>query len=365
MAGSKSKSKSKSFNLNVSDIEKELQGINLEIVKQQLASIQQQFEFQQQQFATAGTALGQQQQLGEIEAGLFTPEQQRERLLQQIARQDAQAAAGDEILQAELDRIRQGPGATDEQKALINEATEAQIRSGESDILSFGQDALNLITEELAPSRGLRPSDTPIQDRGFKLGGELARQQGQLVSGLRGAQAQAELNFPLAANASQAALGQFQQQLGQSGAQFNQQLQQQAFQNRLNLFGQAGQQGLGTASLTADSNLQQAFKPQIGTQGKSKSAGGGISSKTMKSNKRPLDEAAVLEALMQVPVEKWIYKFPTVGEHGDRIGPYAEDFYAAFGVGDGRTIQYMDAIGVLMASVQALTARVKELENGD
>jgi len=264
--------------MKFSDLEKELQGINLDIVKKQFETLVNQADFQQRAFQVIEPVLANMLQQQQVEAGLFTPEQQRQRMLDQIAREDQMYAAQDELLQTELARIRGGTGATDEQKALINAATEAQIQRGESDIKAFGQDALQMIAQELAPSRGLRPTDTPIQDRGFQVGKEMARQYGQLVTGLRGEQAQAELNFPLAANQSQAALSQYQQQLNQSALQFNQQLQQQAQQNRLNLFGQTGQLGLNLYGVGQPfANLQQAFKPQIGqfsTSSGSSSSGG-------------------------------------------------------------------------------------------
>lgn len=263
---SKQESRSETFQFGFTDLEELLQGINLETLQSQIASINEQFQFQQEAFEAARGAFGELTAEQQLQAELFTPEERRAQAISEQERRQRFGEAQDELLQRQLEQIRAGPGATPEQQRLINEATEAQIRRGEEDILGFGREALGLITQELAPSRGLRPTDTPIQDRAFKVGGELARQQGRLVSDLRGAQAAAELNFPLAAGAQQAGLTQFQQQLGQAGQQFNQQLQQQAFQNRLNLFGQAGQLGLGLIGGTQPAvNLQQAFRPQLGT----------------------------------------------------------------------------------------------------
>lgn len=86
-------------------------------------------------------------------------------------------------------------------------------------------------------------------------------------------------------------------------------------------------------------------------------------SKGWKEGKAPVDYQKVLELMEQLPVELWRYKTDAVdGGATQHIGPYAEDFHALFGMGDGKTIQVIDAIGVLMASVKALAARVKELE---
>jgi hypothetical protein len=64
---------------------------------------------------------------------------------------------------------------------------------------------------------------------------------------------------------------------------------------------------------------------------------------------------------MKMPVETWTYK----GEKKTHIGPYAEDFRDATGVGDGVTISFIDAIGLLMAATQELAKRVKDMEHGD
>ncbi len=258
---------SKTFQFDFTDLEDLLAGVNLDVVQQQIASITEVFGFQRVGAGAAAQGIGAISRDERLAAELFTDEERSAQLQEDFDRQQRSGQAFDELLQTELDRIRQGPGATPEQLDLINQSTEAQIRRGESDILEFGQRAVNLISEELAPSRGLRPSDTPIQDRAFRIGGELQRQQGQLVSGLRGAQAQAELNFPLAAGQQQAALSQFQQGLLQSGSQFQAQLAQQAQANRLNLFGQAGQLGLGLVGQTQPfPGLQQSFKPQLGQE---------------------------------------------------------------------------------------------------
>jgi hypothetical protein len=44
------------------------------------------------------------------------------------------------------------------------------------------------------------------------------------------------------------------------------------------------------------------------------------------------------------------------------VGSHAEDFQAAFGVGDGITISPIDAISVCLAAIQALSQKVESLE---
>ena len=54
--------------------------------------------------------------------------------------------------------------------------------------------------------------------------------------------------------------------------------------------------------------------------------------------------------------QHWRYR----GDAAPHIGPYAEDFAAAF-AGDGRSIDLMDAVGATMSAVKGLAARVEAL----
>jgi len=83
-----------------------------------------------------------------------------------------------------------------------------------------------------------------------------------------------------------------------------------------------------------------------------------ISSKAVKESKRPVSTGEILAAMKDLPVERWKY----INHKEDHIGPYAEDFRALFGVGDGKTIDVIDAIGVLMASVKALAKELDEVK---
>jgi hypothetical protein len=87
-----------------------------------------------------------------------------------------------------------------------------------------------------------------------------------------------------------------------------------------------------------------------------------ISSRTFKTPEGSIDTTALLAAVATLPVETWRYKAETGLETRPHIGPYAEDFQAAFGVGDGVTINPIDAVGVCLAAIQALTQKVEALE---
>lgn len=71
------------------------------------------------------------------------------------------------------------------------------------------------------------------------------------------------------------------------------------------------------------------------------------------------DPLYVLERLSAVPIQTWRYK----GEDESIIhmGPTAQDFYGAFGLGnDDRQIVTVDADGVTMAAIQGLYELVRE-----
>jgi len=83
------------------------------------------------------------------------------------------------------------------------------------------------------------------------------------------------------------------------------------------------------------------------------------SRRASKENFGAVDAAAVLERVAALPVLRWNY----IAEDDavQHIGPVAEDFQAAFGVGAGDGIATVDADGVALAAIQALNAQVKEL----
>ncbi|MEW5702080.1 MAG: tail fiber domain-containing protein [Candidatus Zixiibacteriota bacterium] len=101
------------------------------------------------------------------------------------------------------------------------------------------------------------------------------------------------------------------------------------------------------------------------TAGVQLASGGGswssISDRNAKENIEPVDGAALLAKLASIPVAMWNYKSqPTEVRH---IGPMAQDFYNAFGVGeDDKHITTIDADGVAFAAIQALHAKTQEID---
>jgi hypothetical protein len=84
------------------------------------------------------------------------------------------------------------------------------------------------------------------------------------------------------------------------------------------------------------------------------------SSRTLKEGFAGVDGEDLLARIRGVPVQTWSY----INEPGGvrHLGPFAEDFRAAFGLGsDGRSIGLLDLGGVNFAAVQALEVRTAEL----
>jgi hypothetical protein len=83
------------------------------------------------------------------------------------------------------------------------------------------------------------------------------------------------------------------------------------------------------------------------------------SDREAKANFAPVDSQEVLARLSQLPIQTWNYK--TQAPSIRHIGPTAQDFQAAFGVGeDDRHISTVDADGVTMAAIQGLYELTQE-----
>ena len=76
------------------------------------------------------------------------------------------------------------------------------------------------------------------------------------------------------------------------------------------------------------------------------------SDRNLKTDVAPLDDAAVLAKVDALPISRWSYK----SERGVRhVGPMAQDFYAAFKVGeDDKHITSIDEDGVALSAIKAL-----------
>jgi len=79
-----------------------------------------------------------------------------------------------------------------------------------------------------------------------------------------------------------------------------------------------------------------------------------------KEGLEPVAAADVLEKLKSLPMYTWRYKGQE--ERVNHIGPTAQDFNQAFGVGEHSThISAIDADGVALSAIQALTKENADL----
>ena len=84
-----------------------------------------------------------------------------------------------------------------------------------------------------------------------------------------------------------------------------------------------------------------------------------ISDRALKEGFAPVDPRQVLARVAALPIETWSYK----GDAARHLGPMAQDFAAAFGLGaDDRHIFPLDAGGVALAAIQGLHALVQAQE---
>jgi hypothetical protein len=102
-----------------------------------------------------------------------------------------------------------------------------------------------------------------------------------------------------------------------------------------------------------------------GTTGCNLPAGSGVfnctSSRLTKENFELVDGEGVLAKLRTIPVSTWNYI--TEGQNVRHMGPMAEDFYAAFGLGvNSQSIGVQDLTAVSLAAVKELDERTLELE---
>jgi hypothetical protein len=150
----------------------------------------------------------------------------------------------------------------------------------------------------------------------------------------------------------------------------------QAFGYRASTNGHTGAKVFGDASTTdsieAVANNEFAVRAAGGfrfrsnatlTNGCNIAAGGAsitcASSRTLKENFLGVDGEEILARMRSVPVNTWNYI--DEGRQSRHMGPFSEDFWAAFGLGDDpRGIGHLDIDGVNFAGVKALEARTTQ-----
>ena len=105
------------------------------------------------------------------------------------------------------------------------------------------------------------------------------------------------------------------------------------------------------------------FTNSAATTGVLLAAGGStwtmVSDRDAKENVEPVDARAVLDKVAELPLATWNYK--AQDDSIRHMGPMAQDFHAAFGLGLGeKTIDTIDPNGVALAAIQGLNEVVRE-----
>jgi hypothetical protein len=87
------------------------------------------------------------------------------------------------------------------------------------------------------------------------------------------------------------------------------------------------------------------------------------SDRAAKDNFAPVDAPEVLTRVARLPIHTWNYKTETPAVR--HVGPVAQEFHAAFGVGaDDKHIAALDANGVALAAIQGLNQKVEQAVAG-
>jgi len=83
-----------------------------------------------------------------------------------------------------------------------------------------------------------------------------------------------------------------------------------------------------------------------------------LSSEAFKEFRGEVDVDAMLANLDKLRVDRWVYK----GEDKEHVGVYAEDVQELTGVGNGTTIELIDALGMTIGLIKALKSQIDDLK---
>lgn len=253
------------------------------------------------------------------------------------------------ILDQQLNQTQQAGAPTDAALNLLQSAATGQQPSQAQAILQQGLDQ-SIAQQAALANSGNMATQLASQRNAVDAGAMLSQQAANQASALR-AQEMAAAREGFAGTASNI-LG---QRLGAQGTTMGA------------IGGLAGQQAGTSANMfgtqqQAQSELSGRFASVLGG-----AAQGGASAMAMKSsedykeNKKPIKDGETSDKIRDMRIEKWDYK-EGIADEGEHIGAYAEEFQKNFGLGDGKSIKFQDAIGVTMKAVQDLAKNVDMLE---
>lgn len=239
----------------MSQEERDLINLNKKLAQSQLDNIANLQPFQQSLMDAALEELNRTKAYNTAMDAAVSPEQYAAEAKLEFERNQRLGPIQEELLQKQMDLLNQGTRATPEQIADIKAATDAGILSASGDIDVQTQRGIGLIADELANSRGLRLTDTPIAREATLLTRSGEDQKAGIIRSLRADEATARLNYPLAVTQLQSNINTNQQQINNAAKQFQEELRQRAYQNRLSLTGQAQSGGIGLSSIGAGSGV--------------------------------------------------------------------------------------------------------------
>lgn len=314
-----------------SKAELELQNQNLALSKEQLALFKEQAAYQKQLYDLASPVFQRERDIQAAVGAAITPEMQAQMQLEDFQRAQRLGPIQDELLQLQLENVRRGGMATDEQSAAIDRTTDASISAGEADLDRASELGLERIRNTLAPSRGFRPDDSPIVDRGLELERETLAQKGGLQKSLRAGASAAKLNF----GAGVSSLAQQPQMIAQALKDFQTNLGLEAQATRMKYLGLAGGSGVSTINAGGDpysysSSLAQSRVAGAGSRTKGGGFGigevgqlaAGIGALAAFSDRRlKVDYGVVGKTKKGIPLHLFRYK----GETAPRVGPMADE----------------------------------------
>lgn len=111
---------------------------------------------------------------------------------------------------------------------------------------------------------------------------------------------------------------------------------------------------------------QQAKSGLFGALGNAAGMAAGMymaSDEDQKTRKRAIGKKSPRQMIERMRFEKWQYKASSPANDGGKthVGTYAQDFKKQTGLGDGKTISVIDAVGVTMAAQKELSKEVRSL----
>lgn len=216
--------------------EAELIRLNTQLAQRQLQNIDDLQPFQRELIELSMADLRRQSAASGAMDSAISPEDQAAFAKEEFDRARKLGPVQDQILEQQLANMRGEltPGQT--------AATNAAIEAGYGDIDRATSEGIGLISDELANSRGLRLSDTPILREATLLADSGLQQKSSLAKNLR---ASALLQMPQISSG----IGAGQQSLASATQSFQAELRNRAAVNRMALTGNSMSSGIGLASV--------------------------------------------------------------------------------------------------------------------